>query len=223
MSNPFENIYKYNLWLYGSGTGSIHWNNRPYIQFLNDIIKKYNINSILDIGCGDCRLWNYIIFDGDYIGIDIVDNKLDKSHKYYKNYRKIDILKDNNNLDLKVDLIIIKDLFVHLPKEKIDNVLKKISQIDSKYLVIAEDNHYLLNYMLNIKEGMYRPINIDLNIPLLETINYYEITYLFWINCWIMIGFALLMRKEFLYLFLVLVIILMWIPKKNVKMYKMIK
>ena len=39
--NNFNTIYKYNLWLVGSGTGSIRINNKKYITFLTKFLKKH--------------------------------------------------------------------------------------------------------------------------------------------------------------------------------------
>ena len=228
MSNPFERIYKYNLWLSGSGTGSLSWNNKPYLSFLERIITKYNIQSILEIGCGDCRLWNSIRFGGKYIGIDIVDCKIDPSHKYYGCYRKMDILEETTAHDIYgMDLILIKDLFVHLPGEKITTLIQKVQELRPKYLLFVEDEHYLLKSGLvnfNISEGMYRPIDLEKVIPNrlepIENLAYYEITYLLWINLWITLAFVLFLKRQYLYVGLIAIVILLWVPRKRALLYK---
>ena len=64
----FETIYKYNMWLFGSGSGSLAINNRPYISFLKDFISNNKIKSVVDIGCGDWQIseninWNNIKYN----------------------------------------------------------------------------------------------------------------------------------------------------------------
>lgn len=49
----FNRIYEDNVWLCGSGTGSLPKFNIGYIDFLSKFIKDNNIKSILDYGCGD--------------------------------------------------------------------------------------------------------------------------------------------------------------------------
>ena len=228
-AQSFEAIYKYNLWITGSGTGSIYWNNKPYIKFLENIIKNYNIKSIIELGCGDCKLWENIKFDGEFIGIDIVDNKISPTHKFYNRYRKFNLLKDNPqklNLNNSVDLLIIKDLFVHLSNKNMEDILRKIDRLNAKYLLLAEDSHYLIKSgafpnQLNIKDGLYRPININLDLLKLESSNYYEITYLLWINFWIALFFTFLIKKNYIFANLVSVIILLWIPKKELLLYRL--
>ena len=71
--NNFNTIYKYNLWLVGSGTGSIRINNKKYITFLTKFLKKHNITNVCDIGCGDWQLSKHIDWNGiKYLGIDVV-------------------------------------------------------------------------------------------------------------------------------------------------------
>lgn len=227
--NSFEAIYKYNLWITGSGTGSLYWNNLPYIRFLERIIEQYDIGSIIEIGCGDCRLWEYIRFSGNFLGIDIVDNKISPQNRYFNKYIKFNILEGNINdllLNKKPNLIIIKDLFVHLSNNNIEEILKKIDLFHAKYLVIAEDSHYLVksgvvSKMININEGMYRPIDLQLNLEKLEADNYYEITYLLWVNFWIVLFFIMLLKRNFLMAIIICIIILLWIPKKEISMFKL--
>ena len=57
----FSNIYKYNLWGFGSGTGSLKFNNQKYIDFMNDFLKNHtDVSSIIDLGCGDWQLHKHI-------------------------------------------------------------------------------------------------------------------------------------------------------------------
>ena len=56
----FENIYKYNLWLFGSGSGSIKIKNIKYITCLQNFLKQKKITSVCDLGCGDWQLSQHI-------------------------------------------------------------------------------------------------------------------------------------------------------------------
>ena len=47
MKNNFSNIYKYNLWIFGSGTGSVSINNKPYLYFLQPPILCHSPQSNL--------------------------------------------------------------------------------------------------------------------------------------------------------------------------------
>ena len=69
--NVFDKIYKHNTWMFGSGSGSVPINNKPYIEFLKDLLANKQISSVIDIGCGDWQLAKNINWNGiKYLGID---------------------------------------------------------------------------------------------------------------------------------------------------------
>jgi 2-polyprenyl-3-methyl-5-hydroxy-6-metoxy-1,4-benzoquinol methylase len=82
----FNTIYKYNLWLFGSGSGSLAINNKPYINFLQNFIKEKSIKSIIDIGCGDWQLFEKInLSNTKYLGLDLVESVIEANKKKYGN------------------------------------------------------------------------------------------------------------------------------------------
>lgn len=212
----FNTIYKYNLWGNGSGSGSIPWNNYKYIDFLQNTIKNKKINNIVEIGCGDYRLWKNIKYNGNYIGLDIVDSVILNNNLNYKTekiaFLNLDISKTILNKD-NIDIIIVKDLFIHLSNETILKIIHNIIAMKPKYILITEDTHYF-NLQYDILNGMYRPLYIDMYITngynLAEVEFYYEITYIIYL-C--MIAILTLFHKIFLF-FLIL-----WIPRKRISLF----
>ena len=68
----FDAIYKYNLWIFGSGSGSLAINNKPYIKYLKNFLKNNNIKTVVDIGCGDWQIsenidWTNIKYLGGFM------------------------------------------------------------------------------------------------------------------------------------------------------------
>ena len=47
--------------LFGSGKKSLNLNNKFYINCLNQNIEKYNISSIIDIGCGNWEIYENML------------------------------------------------------------------------------------------------------------------------------------------------------------------
>ena len=88
MEEVFTEIYDKNKWGGGSGTGSkMSRNNQKYIDILNEILNKYNIKTICDIGCGDWQFSKFIKYntkDINYLGIDCVKSVIDNNLKDYK-------------------------------------------------------------------------------------------------------------------------------------------
>jgi len=67
----FDKIYENSYWGNGSGGGSSPEATQPYKVFLEDFIRQYKIQSIVDLGCGDWQFSKFLDFGGaKYIGID---------------------------------------------------------------------------------------------------------------------------------------------------------
>jgi hypothetical protein len=217
--SSFDIIYKYNLWGTGSGTGSLSWNNKEYVRFLQNTLDKYNIKTVVEIACGDYRLWSNIKYQGKYLGIDIVQSVIDNNTKKFggenKEFINLNVLEspaNTNPLLNSPDLVIIKDVFIHLPVSHIITMLESVNKMRPKYVLLCEDSHYS-NIEYDVTPGLYHPINFTRLIssqPISQT-SYYEMTYLAYISL------VLVLSMRISYGFLILLLI--WIPKKNVALF----
>ena len=226
----FSNIYKYNLWGFGSGTGSLKFNNQQYIDFMNNFLKDHNdISSIIDLGCGDWQLHKHINLNNKkYLGIDIVDEVIKVNKKKYGNL-KIDFL-CNNFLKEKIpnaDLIIVKDVLQHLSDENIKTFLNNIKNVKYKYLLITNDvSKFNLNYF-DIPNGMYKPLDITkspYNYKSKIMLKYYEKIYLITFFS-ILIGILIMVKtKGYKLYFFSLILLIIYgygiLPKKIVYLIK---
>jgi len=192
----FNTIYKYNLWLFGSGSGSLRINNEKYITFLTKFLKDNNITNVCDIGCGDWQLSKNIDWTGiHYLGIDVVKDVIKKNLIYTKPNIKF-ICK--NILDYTIpncELYILKDIFQHLSNTNIEIIINKLLKNKYRYILIINDVSYLnLNY--NIENGLYRPIDLNkkpfnynfktiyqYREPLYILLYSISLSYLFYISC----------------------------------------
>ena len=159
--NPFNTIYKYNLWIFGSGSGSIAINNKKYIEFLKTFLKNNKINNICDIGCGDWQLAKNIDWTGmNYLGIDCVDTIIKNNLKHSKTNIKF-ICKDILNYKIpNAELYIIKDVLQHLSNSDITTLINKLTKNNYRFIIIVNDVS-TINLNLNIKNGMYRPLDLN--------------------------------------------------------------
>jgi len=213
----FDTIYKYNLWGNGSGSGSLPWNNSKYIIYLQNLLDNKNIQNVVEVACGDYRLWKDIKYIGKYTGIDIVDSLIINNNLIYGKDNVVflnwDISKDKIKID-NIDLIVIKDLFIHLPNSVISQIMSNIIGMQPKYILITEDTHYF-NLDYNILQGMYRPLYIDKYLVsnyILENVEYYyEVTYIVYI---IIMCILVLFNKIFLLL------LILWIPRKRISLFQ---
>ena len=170
----FNSIYKSNHWVqvddtlpkqnisvsgHGSNTGTEQFKNLE--KNFNNFFKEYKIKSILDMPCGDFLWINEIIKNKDieYLGIDIVNDLIEKNKiKYLNNkinFETHDIV--NFKTSKLFDLIIIRDLFIHLDLDDIKKILKNLSEINFKYIAL---NSYENIINEDVLIGKHRKINL---------------------------------------------------------------
>lgn len=169
LSNIFTNIYNTDEWTRGSGPGSQIENVKPYIHFLHTILKKHNIKSTIDLGCGDWSFSKHIDWNGiNYTGIDIVELVINKNINKYAssnvNFYNTDIF-SIQNIE-QYDLIIIKDVFQHLSYEEIFKIIDHIKNI--KLLLITND---FCDINVDCNNGKWRPLNLKMSPFNLNCIN----------------------------------------------------
>ena len=144
-----------------SGSGSSKEATDIIKDELINFIDKYSIKSMLDIPCGDWHWMSDIDLNGvEYIGGDIVKDIIDSnSEKFSSNKTKffeIDIINDNLP---KVDLVFVRDCFVHLEYDDIVKALKNISASGSKYLVSTTFPGHKINGVI-VNKDRWRKLNL---------------------------------------------------------------
>ena len=182
----FNSIYKSNYWRdYNkptatesySGKGSDLKTCNKLIKNLQDFIIYNKVNTILDLACGDF-LWMRLVINNisefkKYHGIDIVDDLVKKNIKLYSNeninFSNQDIIEIN--IDESYDLVIARDLFIHLDNKNIIKTIKKIKNSNAKFFAVSTTPEIKINKNLK-SQGRYRAINFE--IPTFELKNPYK-------------------------------------------------
>jgi len=157
----FDDIYTYNKWIFGSGTGSVAFFNKPYLSFINSFLKQYpDIKTVVDIGCGDWQIGKHLALgDRTYIGGDVSNVIIEKSREKYGSEKVTFVHLDAVTDELpEGDLVIIKDVLQHLPTEDVERVLKKLE----KYQYVVTQNDIFENQKNNsdINSGQFRPLDV---------------------------------------------------------------
>jgi hypothetical protein len=135
----FSYIYRNAFWKGGqsvSGEGSSSDQTETIRLQLPEIIKRYNIASILDIPCGDFNWMKDVDLNTlSYTGADIVQDLIDLNNQNYsgdhRTFLKLDVISDPLP---KTDLIFCRDCFVHLSNGDILKALENIRRSKSTYL-----------------------------------------------------------------------------------------
>ncbi len=125
-----------------SGPGSLLKNTDNLIKHFPEFIKKYSIKSIIDIPCGDFNYMKEINLDNiEYTGYDISINAIKRCLKFKKNNINFSVL-DATVEQLKyADLIICKDLLLHLSFDHINLILDNIVKSNCKYFAVSRYNN----------------------------------------------------------------------------------
>lgn len=162
----FTKIYKSNYWKSSesvSGTGSELIQTSHLVVNLNQLLREFSIKSILDLPCGDFRWMKNVDLNGvHYLGGDIVEelikkNKIEYEHINYVDFSVINLISDPLP---KVDLVIVRDCFVHLSFDDIFLSLNNLRKSGSKYLLTTVFTECGFNY--DIATGDWRRLNFDI-------------------------------------------------------------
>lgn len=159
----FTFIYNNNLWFSresASGRGSTLESAQVLIEELPKLLKKYKVEKMLDAACGDFNWMKEVDLGVDYIGIDIVKEIVDANSKEYANeartFKNLNFIEDELP---KVDLILCRDVFIHIPNKTILRALENFKSSGAKYLLTTTYNK--INRNFNMFPGGFRKLNLE--------------------------------------------------------------
>jgi len=104
-------------------------------EFVSEILKEINYDSILDFGCGYGRLCSCFSSE-KYIGIDLNPYAIKKAQELHSKYTFQEIDIDNNYP--RVDLVFGYTVFLHLDDAILKRILNRLHSSCQKYLIIGE-------------------------------------------------------------------------------------
>ena len=137
----FARIYERNLWKEPesrSGSGSTLAATERLREILPNIIAENNIESVLDIPCGDMNWMNHLDLPVSYIGADIVPDIVKRNQQLHGNHLRsfqvLDVVQDQLP---RADLVICRDLFLHLRLKEISESLRNIKASGATWLLAS--------------------------------------------------------------------------------------
>jgi len=164
LTSIFTNIYKNGVWginkagIGSSGYGSTLENTVSYRAYLENFISNENIESVVDIGCGDWEFSQHVDWNEcNYIGYDVVKSVIENNNKSHSN-QSIKFINENFlDADLPAaDLLICKDVLQYLSNEEILAFLPQLKKF--KHCLITNDYNPMAN--INTEVGGYRPLDL---------------------------------------------------------------
>ena len=138
------------------------------------IVKERRITSMLDIPCGDFHWMQHVPLDAEYTGADIVPEIVAENQKHHGGSRRRFVVLDATRDTLpRVDLILCRDLLIHLSNRDAWSALRNFQASGSRFLLTSHFADRTGN--TDIVSGDFRPINLrqsPFNFPPpLEVIN----------------------------------------------------
>lgn len=137
MNDVFVNIYKKNKWKYGSGEGSLVMHTRGYVAFLENFLQEHQVQSVVDMGCGDWQFSQNVRWgSARYHGFDVVPAVIEENTRTFSSDTVDFQLYSGNPKELPAaDLLIVKDVLQHLPNRAIFQFLSVLDRF--KYTLIT--------------------------------------------------------------------------------------
>ena len=122
-----------------SGPGSDAEATETYRKLLQDVLKAYDIHSVVDVGCGDWEFSRLVNWEGiQYVGYDVVKPVVRANQKKFGSDTITFVHGDAMNMNLpKADLLICKEVLQHLPHKEIQKLINQIHKF--KYCLITND------------------------------------------------------------------------------------
>lgn len=171
MQKTFSEIHHNNHWKGKesvSGEGSSREQTDVLCTVLPDLIRKYDITSILDLPCGDFSWMRHLDLPvSSYIGADIVPELIARNNNKYANRKRRFMSLDLTTDPLpEADLLLCRDCLVHFSLEDIHQALVNIQAHNITYILTTTFPLCQLNE--DITTGDWRPINLQaepFNLP----------------------------------------------------------
>lgn len=107
-------------------------------EVINNLITAYDINSIIDFGCGDGNQLSYLL-KRNYIGFDIspvcvMDCQADYPHYTFR------LMKEYNNQTAELTMSL--DVIYHLLEDEVfDKYMTRLFAASTKFVIIYSSNH----------------------------------------------------------------------------------
>ncbi len=164
----FSKIYRDRVWGKDhlgrgtSGPGSTLEECGPYLNYLHNLLNTFEIDSIVELGCGDWVIGSHInLDDRNYLGIDVVEEIITRNQTQFSASNIQFLQSDGSENELpSADLFICKDVLQHLPLCQIFAILSQMNKY--KYVLLVNDildSDPTTN--TDIQAGSYRPLNLS--------------------------------------------------------------
>ena len=133
MTEYFQTIYRERVWAgqsqSRSGPGSDLEATGPFRAFLDRFLRNHELQSVVDVGCGDWTSTRLVDWHGaDYLGLDVVPELIDANRTQFgRPGVRFDLFDLATDPLPPADLVVCKDVLQHLPNDTVHAFLGKLS------------------------------------------------------------------------------------------------
>jgi len=166
IQKEFTDIYEERRWGNNplSGPGSTHEVTAPLLPQVCKLLRDREIKSIIDVGCGDASWISQIPWHDmgiKYLGCDIVHQLIEDCQAKYTSQNMRFCVRDAATSQIpRYDLIIWRDVAIHLTNEEVNAAISKFRASGSKYLLATTFPETLIN--TDIVTGDWRILNMTM-------------------------------------------------------------
>jgi SAM-dependent methyltransferase len=157
----FTEVYQKNIWGGSdsvSGTGSDLGQTTSVREILPKLLAELGARTFLDAPCGDLHWIRTVDLGVEYIGVDIVQELVDRLRIEFpqRRFECCDLVES----DLpRADLIFCRDCLVHLPLEEVRKVLTNFVRSGATWLLTTTFPAVRVNK--DVKWSGWRPLNLQ--------------------------------------------------------------
>lgn len=149
----FTYIYEYQKW------GPLGAPSTLRMQ-LTGLLAELQINSVFDAGCGDFNWMKELPYSGSYIGADIVPSLINRLNDEYGNESRRFVTMDITEDPLPtVDLIVCRDVLLHLSNAEVAAALRNFRSSGSRWLLVSTYSKTRRNW--DIEAGGQHRLNLE--------------------------------------------------------------
>ena len=132
------------------------------MQTLDDLIRRLKLRSINDIPCGDFY-WIPLILGRfpklEYHGFDIVADLIEWNRQRFPDY-EFQVLDITEHATPQADLILCKDLLLHIPHYAVVQALRNFKLSGSRYLLVTSVSGADNSDLITDEPGAFRHIDL---------------------------------------------------------------
>ncbi|WP_155639314.1 class I SAM-dependent methyltransferase [Burkholderia territorii] len=147
-----------------SGWGSELNNTQQLIRELPGLLRRFDVQSMLDVPCGDFNWMRHVNLSGiEYIGADIVEELVSRNRAEFgrpgRRFLHLDLLKDPLP---ECDLILCRDCLFHFSHADVFLALDRFARSSARWLLTTTFVYQTWPRNADIVTGGWTPINLEM-------------------------------------------------------------